>query len=133
MSAYARWSLRDLGALAIGGVALAGAAGYLGSQARAAPSFTAGFAGGRGGTDAEFGRRIVSAFPAGSRGDQLVAELKRQGFTSTDWLAAEDVERVALRREAGQACAPVARIRWRTDPDGRVNAIRRTYRDEGCP
>ena len=132
MSAYARWSRRDLVALLVGAGIVLGGLGYMGSQTKKPPSFTDGLTAARGVNDAEFTRRVMSAFPLGSRAGGLVDELKRQGFTSPDWLSSQDVQRMALRRETDRACEPTARILWRVGPEGRLTEISATYREEGC-
>jgi len=79
-----------------------------------------------------FDSRVKRAFPIGSSEDQMIQELRRQGFSLTDEGEASGQENEAVRREDNWVCNIGARVYWRADAGGELIAIRGAYREEGC-
>src|SRR4051794_450794 len=78
-----------------------------------------------------FRRRVLTAAPLGSPEDRLTSYLRAQGFHPA-WKPATGPEREAEASWTDFPCLMLAKVSWRVDGSGRVQAVSTFHHEIGC-
>jgi hypothetical protein len=96
------------------------------------PPLTDGLTGKWGDMSATFNARLQKAHPLGSPAAALTASLAKQDFESQFWGIEPGVVGEARLDESNWVCRQGADLQWKVDQQGRLNALRGTYGEQGC-